>query len=154
MCGTSVSHSLNMVLVVGNRSGPLHSLTNSASPGFMYCEDIVMPECKYVLLSKNLHLKVSQSLVYMNYQFCIPDAPFITQLNSSNYWDTSTADPWWGWSSRAAAYASQDLYEERTRFTPTAIEDNLYLHSIRDQEPEGRIKSFQASQRNIINKAE
>lgn len=147
--------SLNTALVVGNRNGLMHSLTNSASPGFMYCEDIVMPECKYyVLLSENSRLKVSQSLVYMDYQFCIPDTPSITQLHRSNYWDISTADPLWGWSGRTVAYASWDLYEERARLAPTTIEDNLYLHSIGDQVPEGRIKSFQASQRNIINKAE
>lgn len=36
----------------------------------------------------------------------------------------------------------------------SATEDNVYFHGVRDQIPVGRAKNFQASQRNIINKAE
>lgn len=145
----------NMALAVGNGSGQLHSWTNPASPGFRYCEDILMPECKYdVLLSKSWYLKVSQSLVYMDHQFCISGAPFITWLRRSNYWDTSTTGPQRRWSSSAVDYASWGSEEERSRLSHSTMEDNVYLHRVRNQMPVGRIEYFQAFRRSIINKAE
>lgn len=96
----------------------------------------------------------SLTVVHMDHQFCISDASFIPRLCRSNHQDTSTADPQQRWSSRAVDYTSWDSSEERARLTHAAMEDNLCLHRARDQTPAGRIKYFQASQRNILNKAE
>lgn len=104
----------NMALEVGNGSGQLHSWTNPASPGFVCCEDILMPECKYdVLLSKSWYLKVPQSLVYMDHQFCISGAPFITWLRRSNYWDTSTTGPQRRWSSSSSGLCKLRVWRGR-----------------------------------------
>lgn len=69
------------------------------------------------------------------------------QLQRSYYWDTFTADPVQQQTVRAETLKRKEL-------TPTATEDNVDFHSARGQMPVGRAKNFQASQRNIINKAE
>lgn len=63
------------------------------------------------------------------------------------YWDTFAADP-------VEQQTVQPETLRREELPPTATKDNVYFHSVRDQMPVGKAKNFQASQRNIINKAE